>query len=428
MAGNSVSAEGDYGLEPEAEAAGSGQTAAACLPPMPRERVYLAVPFADNKEVKALGARWHRAAKAWFVPNGADPQVFARWMPKEPVRVAVAEDPRAQFAEALRRAGLQLKDLPVMDGKLHRAPVEGDRRGEAAGAYVGHLDGRPAGYIENFRTGLKENWKATRSDYRLDERDRACLAAQAAQHHDERERERALLAARVAEKCAQLFAVARAARPDHPYLARKQVGAHGIRQGTQGQGIDYTDHEGHSRRLDLNGRLLVPARDAEGRIATLEAIDADSGKMFVPGGAVTGHFHMIGEPHAEPVSPLAIAEGYSTAATVHELTRCAVAAVFSAGNLLPVSKVLRKLYPERPILLAGDNDHLREAERDLFGRPKPNVGRAKAEEAAAAIGARALLPPFTAVERGSDWNDFVRIRGREEAERTWNAMRGRGGP
>jgi putative DNA primase/helicase len=387
---------------------------------LPSERTYLAVPFAEKDEAKALGARWHHTAKAWFVPAGADPQIFARWILKEPVHVAGTHEPQAQFADALRLAGLLIKELPIMDGKLHRVPVEGDRRGETSGAGVGYLDGHPAGFIQNFRAGIKETWKASGWDGVLDERDRAGLAAQAAQHHDERLRERALLAARVAEACAAIFAEAQPARAEHPYLARKGVAAYGLGQGRAGQGIDYTDHEGHARRLDLAGKLLVPVRDETGQIASLQAIDDAGHKIFVPGGAVTGNFHTIGDHAAAPATPLIIAEGYSTAATIHDLAQAAVIVAFSAGNLLPVARIFRKRYPDRLILLAGDNDHLRESELDLFGRPKTNVGRAKTEEAAAAIAGHALLPSFTAAERGSDWNDLVHLHGRDAALRTWN--------
>ena len=63
---------------------------------LPRERVYLAVPFAEKEEAKALGARWHHTSKVWFVPAGADPQLFARWILKEPVLVTgTPSDPPA---------------------------------------------------------------------------------------------------------------------------------------------------------------------------------------------------------------------------------------------------------------------------------------------------------------------------------------------
>jgi putative DNA primase/helicase len=94
-----------------------------------------------------------------YAPPGADPSQFARWR-NRPVSSPPQEDPRAEFAVALAEAGLILKGLPAMDGKLHRVAVKGSRRGERDGAYVGHLDGHPAGFIENFKTGYRANWKS----------------------------------------------------------------------------------------------------------------------------------------------------------------------------------------------------------------------------------------------------------------------------
>ena len=66
-----------------------------------------------------------------------------------------------EFAAALVSAGLQLDGAPIMDSRLHRVPVDGDKRGRRSGAYIGHLEGScPAGYIQNFKTGLAHNWKA----------------------------------------------------------------------------------------------------------------------------------------------------------------------------------------------------------------------------------------------------------------------------
>ena len=47
------------------------------------------------------------------------------------------------------------------DGKLGRCPVAGGKPGAIDGAYLLHLDGIPAGYIENFRDGHgPETWRA----------------------------------------------------------------------------------------------------------------------------------------------------------------------------------------------------------------------------------------------------------------------------
>ena len=62
-----------------------------------------------------------------------------------------------QFNNALRECGFLIDGLPVMDGKIKRVKVEGDRGSEKSGAYVGYTNGYPAGYIENFKTGERVN-------------------------------------------------------------------------------------------------------------------------------------------------------------------------------------------------------------------------------------------------------------------------------
>jgi len=82
---------------------------------------------------------------------------------------------------------------------------------------------------------------------------------------------------------------------------------------------------------------------------------------------------------------------------------------------MPVARTYRQLFPELEIYITGDNDHRRDAEG------KPNAGREKAEQAAAAIGGFALLPNFPADDLGSDRNDLTRAQGTDTARRQFAA-------
>jgi hypothetical protein len=42
-------------------------------------KTYLAVPFAEKDQAKALGARWDAAERAWYVPATRDLAPFAKW-------------------------------------------------------------------------------------------------------------------------------------------------------------------------------------------------------------------------------------------------------------------------------------------------------------------------------------------------------------
>jgi putative DNA primase/helicase len=354
------------------------------------DRTYLAVPYAEKDDAKALGAKWDRQAKAWYVPAGMELEAFQPWLPAMgQVHIAVESDPRVEFAQALRECGLRIDGLPEMDGQMHRAPVEGDRGSARSGSYVGYLDGRPAGHIQNFRTGLKMDWKSSGQVTALDAHERAQMAAEAAQKRLERVAERERQYERTSQEVEVIWTAATPVET-HPYLADKGVPSHGLRQAE-------------------DGRLLVPVQDINGKLWTLQHISGDKFKQFHEGGRVEGGHYPIGV--VENPGPLLVAEGYATAATVHALTDLPTIVAFNAGNLSAVAQAYRTRYPDRPIYVAGDNDHRREADG------KPNVGRDKAEQAAASVNGFTLLPTFLQHDAGSDWNDLALGAGHAIARR-----------
>ncbi|MBI0539082.1 toprim domain-containing protein [Roseomonas sp. KE2513] len=296
-------------------------------------------------------------------------------------------DAAADFTVALHQAGLRVAGLVEMDGKMHRVPVEGDRKGQKSGTYVGHLDGWPAGYIRNHKTGTEIRWKAERPVAQIAPAERA-FAAEAAARSAERARERHDTQERAARMAHRLWAAA-APATSHPYLAAKGVRAHGLRQ-------------------DWRGRLLVPVQGTDGRLWGVQRVDVDGSKLFLKGARTEGGHALIGG-RPRPGVPLLVAEGYATGATLHEATGLPVAVAFNAGNLEAVAKAYRAADPSRPIVIAGDNDH----HLPKRAVPLPNVGKEKAEAAAVAVGGIAAVPSFPVDDRGSDWNDLARRQGRE---------------
>jgi putative DNA primase/helicase len=104
---------------------------------------------------------------------------------------------------------------------------------------------------------------------------------------------------------------------------------------------------------------------------------------------------------------IVIGEGYATAVTLSEALGFATVAAFDSGNLRAVAKALQGRFPDKPIVIAGDDDqHL----IDTLGK---NPGREKMEQAAAAVGAAKLLPVFAPGERDArpgvftDFNDLA---------------------
>jgi putative DNA primase/helicase len=367
------------------------------------ERTFLAVPYAEKDQAKAAGAKWDREAKAWFAPAGTDLGPLSAWLPpREELHVAPSLDPRAEFAEALRGAGLEMNGLPEMNGQLQRVRVAGDTGQQRSGAYVGHLDGHPAGYIQNFKTGEQQNWKSGAPMQALGAQDRARLTAEAAQKAHDRaiEREGAAQAAALTAEAA--LSVAPAASSAHAYLVAKDIGPGDLREGAPGQTIATTDKFGRPKEAGLEGKLIIPMRDIDGKVWSIQTIDGDGTKSFHKSGRIEG-MHAIVGGELKPDDPIIIAEGYATADTVSRATNLPVIAAFNAGNIAPVAQLYRDRYPERIVIIAGDNDHSKNADQ--------NVGCRKSEEAAVQVGGFTMLPDFAPDDRGTDWNDYQKTNG-----------------
>jgi putative DNA primase/helicase len=197
-----------------------------------------------------------------------------------------------------------------------------------------------------------------------------------------------------AQEAAELWARGQEGRPA-PYLDRKGIGAHGT-------------------RTLADGTLLVPLRDAAGELWSVQTIKparpaegGPPGKLFTKGARKSGLWHLIGTPPA-PGAWLMLAEGYATAASVHEATGRPVAVAFDVGNLRHVAQALRVAFPDARLAVAGDDD------RPTAQRSGKNPGREAAEAVAREHGGAALLPTFAAEDpAGTDFNDLHAAQGLE---------------
>jgi putative DNA primase/helicase len=121
--------------------------------------------------------------------------------------------------------------------------------------------------------------------------------------------------------------------------------------------------QGHGLRYTASGTAVLPLCDTAGVIHGLQFLRTakqaeECGrptKEFWPAGmAKKGHFHLIGVPG----DVIVVAEGYATAATIHEATGYPVAVAIDAGNISPVCAALRKRYKTARLLIAADDDSL----------------------------------------------------------------------
>ena len=169
------------------------------------------------------------------------------------------------------------------------------------------------------------------------------------------------------------------------YLSRKGVGAHGC-------------------RFERDGTLLVPVRDAEGVLQSLQTILPEprgdgAEKPFIKGGRVIGNMHTIGA--LVDAGWILLAEGYATAATVHEATGLPVAVAFHAGNLKPVAQGLRKRYPRARLLVCADDD------RGTHARTGKNPGVDAARSVVDKVQRAHWVKPVGLIDDETDFNDLA---------------------
>lgn len=164
----------------------------------------------------------------------------------------------------------------------------------------------------------------------------------------------------------------------HPYLTKKDVLAHGL-------------------RVDDKGSLIIPMVN-NGRITSLQFIDADGNKKMMYGGKKSGSYYRIGDP----TDCILICEGWATGATLHEGTQLCVYVAFDSGNLPNVAKEVRKQFPLHKIIICADNDQYK----------KVNTGIKSAEKTACMVDADIVYPIFKNVEsKPTDFNDLYLLEG-----------------
>lgn len=257
----------------------------------------------------------------------------------------------AQFENSLREQGFIIDKNIIADGKIHRLRVAGDLGGKTSGAYALYLDGHPAGYIQNFKSGESGiKWKYD-GKVKYDTDYKAVCKKQIEENRQKilaREQELELKYLQTADR---LFAEYQAAKQveNHPYLTKKEIGA--------GQDI----------KLDKNGNLLIPLQDENGKLWSVQRI-TQKGDKFI--GAVRtseekeqnlefpakkkGCFY-TSKPLDEQ-DEFIICEGYATAKTLEDELKKATIMAVDAGNLLFVAEKIHNLYPGKPISIYADND------------------------------------------------------------------------
>lgn len=285
-----------------------------------------------------------------------------------------------EFLHAIQQVLGPVDLTPVADGKIRRFHVLGDRPGTTNGWCVLHTSKVVYGTFGSWKSDVSYSWSSRKPKSLLE-------ATQIARDVDiarqQREAEKLQLQSAAIKLGSRLWEASNPANPDHPYLLRKRIAPRYLRE--------------------LGNILLVPLH-YDGELVNLQRIHPDGTKRFLRGGRVGGCHALLGLP--EPGQTLYLCEGFATGASIHEATGHAVACAMNANNLLAAGHQLRRLYPDSPLVIAGDDDRKTEAK----GRGNP--GRTAALRAASALGCAVTLPQFPpgAPLELSDFNDLANWR------------------
>lgn len=298
----------------------------------------------------------------------------------------MSSDTLQHFADQLREAGLVVTHVEA-DGLLHRCGTT-DKPNSHNGAYKAFLDAPASIWWKNWRTGDEGTW-CGKSGKDMTAAEREALKARIAEAKEAARKEQAERHAKAAELAGKLWEAAHAATDAHPYLARKEVPAFGLRQAQ-------------------DGRLMVPVLDAAGLPQSLQFIAGDGSKRFLSGGKTADGYFPISAKDGGKDGPLLIAEGFATGASLRLSTGFAVLVAFNAENLEAVARMARKRYAGREIVLCADNDI---ETRKPDGTPW-NPGVEAATKAAASIGGKLAVCPAHE-GRTTDFNDLHRARSLE---------------
>lgn len=291
--------------------------------------------------------------------------------PWSPPKEFEPDPPELQLRDAMAAAGITAPADLQLDGKLHRfrsgtkgTPGKGDK----SGWYVAYSDGIPAGRFGCWRAGIEVTWRAD-VGRQLTDAEQIIHARRLVEAKATRDAELKRQREVVADTAEIIWSNGMGASPDHPYLARKGVGAHGT-------------------RITSDGRLMAPLFTPEGKLASIQYIDQEGSKLYHSGGQTGGCFWMIGTTD-EP-GTIYIAEGFATAATIHEITHRPCIVAYSASNLVPVTGSMREKYgATQELVIVADND-------------ASGTGQKYADQASAKYGARVVMPPID-----GDANDYV---------------------
>ena len=269
------------------------------------------------------------------------------------------------------------------DGRFHRFSTN-NRRSDKAGFYLyREFDGYAVGYFGDWRTGQKYNYFSS-SPVEMPLEQRKSFKKRMDEFQKREKQAKNAARKKAAKKAENIWAKAKEADPDHPYLSKKGIKTRQvIRQ--------------------IGNSLVFCVKNLRDELTSLQFIAQNGQKRFLRDGQTKGSVSVI----KGKGDSVLICEGWATAASLNEATGYSVIIAFNATNM---AEVVKKLKPNilRKLVICGDNDQWRQKPD---GTPW-NPGKEKALSAAWEKNVRVVIPNFKNTDsKPTDFNDLASQEG-----------------
>lgn len=382
------------------------------------KQTYLVVPYKEKEAAKAIGCKYDVENKAWYAPKGIDADKIQRYLPdnqevfiQSSQTIASNVDAMTLFSQELEKRGYQIHGSPVADGRIHRVHLDGDKHGAKNGAYSIYMDAKPSLWMRDWKNSNvadtvithKESENSHGIDDKLLKQLSEVNRINKIQTQSDRDRMQYAVSKRLEKEFETLSPAI-----EHAYAKAKEIPP-------------------INAKVDERGNLFIPFKDVNDQIQTAQRIPGVSQndafpKYFEKGGEKSGNFALVGVDSFKDLKEskpqeIYIAEGYSTAVSVHNALKVPVIVAGDSGNLEPVAKHIAEALKDDKITLVflADNDLTKKNNPGLNAAYKAANDVKNMMETAAIV----VKAQFTQEEKAkglSDFNDLASSRGTESVK------------
>lgn len=265
------------------------------------------------------------------------------------------DDPEQAFMDQLAAFGMQLNGA-LVENKFMHLPMDNPKKKHGWYMFFGvdMASNVASGIYGDWRDGETFHW-SSKSEQEMSTEEYKSYQLRVAELRRQHELEKKQKQDKAAEEAQRILQDPKCvpASEENRYLQSKGIKPHSISQ--------------------VGDVLHIPMYTASGELRNVQRIYPDGFKAFLEGGQVLSCFHVIGSGTISGV-----AEGYATAATIHETTGATIAVCFNTANMRAVVDAIRTIH-HQPLTVYSDNDWETEQREPEKGNPGIKAAQAAAE-------------------------------------------------